>query len=253
MPAVIGLVEKSQKGFLWGLNGADHTSDINSWFFEGVESKRQRLLFLLDTNKAFDSIDHEWIQLVLRKTGFPPWVRFFVRGTLTGVKVAPYFGATPADWIAILRGVKQGCPLSPLLFILCYDPLLYELSKGKFNGCYAFADDLALTAHTLLDFTFAFLTIDEFTHMTGLGINKMKSCVLSSGDEQSKSKLREALASCPGRICHSGSNPCTWEYQSAGTSPWVTSSRSRCAKPKNDCAPQRWRLKAFLFFRAACS
>ena len=71
MPAVLGLVEKSQKGFLWGLSGADHISEINTWFYEGVEKKKQQLLFLLDTNKAFDSIDHEWIDSVLKKVGFP--------------------------------------------------------------------------------------------------------------------------------------------------------------------------------------
>ena len=70
MPAVIGLVEESQKGFLWEQTGADHTTNINSWFFHGVESRVQKLLFLLDTNKAFDSIDHDWIRLVLRKAGF---------------------------------------------------------------------------------------------------------------------------------------------------------------------------------------
>ena len=197
MPAVIGLVEGSQKGFLWEQSGADHTTNINSWFYHGVESKKQKLLFLLDTNKAFDSIDHDWIRLVLRKAGFPPWVQLFVKGTLTNVKVAPYFGVEPSEWIGIFRGVKQGCPLSPLLFVLAYDPLLYQLGKNTWVRCFAFADDLAITALSLSDFIFAFYAIDQFALHTGLGINKKKSCVVSSGDDASNDSLRHELEQCP--------------------------------------------------------
>ncbi len=56
MPAVLGLVDPSQKGFLAGRCGGDHTLDINTFFYEGVEKGIDRLLFLLDTAKAFDSV-----------------------------------------------------------------------------------------------------------------------------------------------------------------------------------------------------
>ena len=41
--------------------------------------------------------------------------------------MAPFFGGPPSCYIPIKRGVKQGCPLSPLLFIISYDPLLTAL------------------------------------------------------------------------------------------------------------------------------
>ena len=56
MPAVLELVEPSKKGFLSEVQGTDHIGDINYYFYEG-ENKLERLLFLLDTAKAFDSID----------------------------------------------------------------------------------------------------------------------------------------------------------------------------------------------------
>ena len=85
-------------------------------------------------------------------------------------------------------------PLSPLLFIL---PLLYRLGKNSSVRCYAFADDLAITVLNLSDFNFAFLEIDRFTLHTGLGINKKKSCVVSSGDDASNDALRHELERCP--------------------------------------------------------
>jgi hypothetical protein len=118
MPVVLDLVDPSQKGFLSGRSGSDHTTDINTFFYEGVEKKIDRLLFLLDTAKAFDSIDHDWIHRVLTHLRFPPWLRFFVRGVLSEVMVSPYFGKGTTHWIDIKRGVKQGCPL-PSPFCSC--------------------------------------------------------------------------------------------------------------------------------------
>ena len=61
MPAVVDYINPSQKGFLAGKNGSDHTVDINKIFYDAVKEKKDHLLFLLDTAKAFDSIDHDWI------------------------------------------------------------------------------------------------------------------------------------------------------------------------------------------------
>ena len=145
MPVVLALVDPSQKGFLEGRSGSEHTTDINTFFYEGVEKKIDRLLFLLDTAKAFDSIDHDWIHVVLARLKFPPWLCFFVRGALHDVKVSPFFGKGSTHLINILRGAKQGCPLSPLLFILSYDPLLHALSSIPNISLFGFADDLAIT------------------------------------------------------------------------------------------------------------
>ena len=127
MPAVAALLDPAQRGFLAGISGHSHVTDINKFFFQGVADNTQRLVFLLDTAKAFDSIDHDWIFKVLRKASFPTWLIHFVRCSLHDVKVGPFFGGSPSCFIPIERGVKQGCPLSPLLFIVSYDPLLSNL------------------------------------------------------------------------------------------------------------------------------
>ena len=57
----------SQKGFLAGKNSGNHIVDINDLFYEAVAQKLSRLLFLLDTAKAFDSVDHDWVHHILEK------------------------------------------------------------------------------------------------------------------------------------------------------------------------------------------
>ena len=92
MPAVDAYVHPSQKGFITGRQGSEHVTEINDLFYKAIKEKKNKLLFLLDTAKAFDSIDHDCITHVLRKAGFPPWFQNFVKGSLSSVKVAPFFG-----------------------------------------------------------------------------------------------------------------------------------------------------------------
>jgi hypothetical protein len=92
---------------------------------------------------------------------------------------------------------KPGCPLSPLIFILAYDPLLSALSALPNLKVFAFADDLAMTAESVEAISPALRIITAFSGLSGLGINRDKSCVISSGPDDSLPGLQEALLGCP--------------------------------------------------------
>ena len=86
---------------------------------------------------------------------------------------------------------------SPLLFIIAYDPLLSRISTLPGISPYAFADDLAFTADTVEIISPALLLISEFSELSGLGINRDKSCVISSAPSSTHSSLRDSLLACP--------------------------------------------------------
>ena len=112
----------------------------------------------LDLAKAFDTVGHRHLQLSLTRMGVcKEWKRLVAdlyEGCTTQVHIDKE-RCTQA--IPILRGVKQGDPLSPILFNIAMDPLLTTLDnsgKGYKYGpgpeqdiaALAFADDLAALA-----------------------------------------------------------------------------------------------------------
>ena len=82
--------------------------------------------------------------------------------------------------IPIKRGVKQGCPFSPLLFVLCFDVLLWRLAKLGGLKAYAYADDLALTTTRPEGLIRALETIRAFSRCSGLGLNARKTVIVTT-------------------------------------------------------------------------
>ena len=79
----------------------------------------------LDREKAFDRIDWSFLRSTLICMGFGPsfisWVDLFYAGVQSAVKVNGF--VTP--FFCLSRGVRQGCPHSPLLYVLlCGGPSL---------------------------------------------------------------------------------------------------------------------------------
>ena len=177
------LIGDYQKMFLPGRMMTDHLRDINESYYQKVQENLDYFILFTDNAKAFDSIHHDFIIAALIKQGFPEWLVNAVGNLLSSVRVSP--SLAPGFGIDIKRGVKQGCPLSPLLFILCYDVLEFKLSFLKNIKVKAAADDLAIETDTLEDAVLAFPVIDSFTIASGLGINRNKTVILSAKDHLS--------------------------------------------------------------------
>ena len=89
------------------------------------------ILVTLDQEKAFDRVDHEFMLRVLRKLGFGPsfchWVGIFYANAFSRILIN---GALSSP-VYLHRGVRQGCPLSPLLYVLVSEVLSTQIRKCK--------------------------------------------------------------------------------------------------------------------------
>jgi hypothetical protein len=177
------LIGQYQKMFLPGRRMTDHLFDLNEDFYHSVLEDEENFILFTDNAKAFDSLRHDFIKAVLKWQGFPSWCCNAVANLLTAVRVFP--SLAPDFFINIERGVKQGCPLSPLLFILCYDVLHHKLSPLDNIVVKAAADDLRVKSKSIKSIIETFPVIDCFTLVSGLGINRDKTVILSSRDHRS--------------------------------------------------------------------
>ena len=178
MPAVDYITESGQKGFVTGRKGEDNIDSLTDLFYSKLNSQKQHYFLFVDTKKAFDSLDHPYMFAVLRHIGMPDWVINVIQALMTDVKVNIILGGAAWGRITILRGVKQGCPLSPILFVLTYDPLLHRLSLHAGTKVWAFADDTAVGHADLETINDVTIDIDIFSRLSGFGVNTDKSTLL---------------------------------------------------------------------------
>ena len=178
-PTVDLILDSAQQGFVKGRLMTKHLRDLNRDFYAKWSSDEEYFVLMTDNAKAFDSINHNFIFKVLAKQGFPNWFINTVRGLLSQAITSPTL--CPSANIPIHRGVKQGCPLSPILFVLIYDPLIRALKQSPDLTPLAAADDLAVCS-TNLDsiFNLAMPEIDSFCAVSGMGINKNKTQIITS-------------------------------------------------------------------------
>ena len=114
-------------------------------------------------------------------------------GCLTSVNFALLINGSPSHFFTASRGIRQGCPLSPLLFILVIEglSLLIEdaCKHGKVKGI-KISKDLSLTHLLFVDDVILFgmgtieewislkVLLDIFCEASGMLINSEKSCFL---------------------------------------------------------------------------
>lgn len=175
-------LEEEQKGFCPGRQGDDHVLDINEFFYSRLAAHERAYLLFLDVRKAFDSLDHNFILGMLEHVGLPPWFRKAIGLLLSQVVVRPVLSSAVDTRIHIRSGVKQGCPLSPLLFVLCYDPLLFALKKKGIRA-FGFADDLATASTAIGGVVTALESFKQFSAASGLTVNVSKTKLIRTEED----------------------------------------------------------------------
>ena len=141
----------------------------------------------LDFSKAFDKVDRDYIFALLDRIGVDNFTKSAIRSIYKQTKAIIEINGYLSQTIVLERGVRQGCPLSALLFILAIEPLLCSVDnsthiKGFVNAkTVAYADDITCLVH-ISSIEALFGTVKDFRDQTQLEINVKKSEILSTNN-----------------------------------------------------------------------
>jgi len=192
---VVGkLVDISQSGFIRRCI-ADNIIAAQEVIFNLQKKKKLGFAFKVDFAKAFDSLDWDFLLEILSARGFGQRWLSWIHAILHSAKAQILVNGSTQGYIRCKRGLRQGDPLSPLLFAIAADSLSAMFShaiKSKVligvpldhsnSICHLqYADDLIIfSGGGREDLRIIKLILYLFEGASGLSINFKKSCLYST-------------------------------------------------------------------------
>ncbi|KAJ8485323.1 hypothetical protein OPV22_017808 [Ensete ventricosum] len=209
------VISPNQAAFLKGrsihhnvLLANDLVKDLHS------KTRGKKICFKADLRKAFDSVNRDFIYMMLHNMGFPQhWVKW-IQCCLETPKFSILFNGSPIGFFGSKNGIRQGDPLSPYLFTIAMEGLSCMLEEAVSNdkikvphygsvyiSHITFADDLIIflrddpvSVSNLADI------LNEFGKVSGLKLNHAKSKVYVGACIDNKDHIAQTLGVAEGNL-----------------------------------------------------
>jgi len=197
---VADLIGETQTAFVNGrqvLDGALIANETVNWL---QKTKKEGVLLKLDFQKAYDTVNLESLDLVLKEMGFDIKWRQWIKVCTTTASISILVNGTPSKPFKMQRGLRQGDPISPYLFVMMTEVLNLLLSKaaqiGLFQGIKVgsravslshlqFADDTLIFSEPRMDYLQNIKNIlYSFQCFSGLKVNYAKSGLVVIGKDE---------------------------------------------------------------------
>ena len=117
LAGVLGsVISSSQSAFLKGRNLVDGVLVVNELVDYAKKVKKDCLIFKVDFEKAYDSVDWVFLEYMMVRVGMcEKWVAW-MKACVFGGSMSILVNGSPTEEINIQRGLKQGDPLAPFYF-----------------------------------------------------------------------------------------------------------------------------------------
>lgn len=159
-------------------------------------------MLLLDFEKAFDSVSWQFLHKTLELCNFGEFFRTWIKVIYSDPKICVTNNGYASSFFSINRGIRQGCPISALLFLLVVESFAEKIrNNSNIKGIKVkneeiiisqFADDTTLFLCDEISVKNVLEVLEHYSKCAGLKINKSKSEVI---------KLGKSVANLPDKIC----------------------------------------------------
>lgn len=189
------VVSPVQTAFIKGrqiLDGPLLLNETIDWY---KRRRKKLMLFKIDFAKAYDSLSWDYLFSILQAMGFgSKWISW-IKACLTSARSSVLVNGSPTEEFPIQRGLRQGDPMAPFLFIIAMEGLhiaINNLVKGNKFKCaninrvrvshLFFADDVMLVGEGNARNMEVIAKALRFFHcISGLKINFDKSSIINIG------------------------------------------------------------------------
>ncbi|XP_050386206.1 uncharacterized protein LOC126802601 [Argentina anserina] len=214
-PLMMNLISPNQVSYVPGRNISDNIMVAQEILFKFKKSSGKQGFFAwkVDLSKAYDRLSWNFIEMVLYDAKFPHSLVKLIMHCISSVSFQISLNGELSESFQGQRGIRQGDPLSPYIFVLCMEKLSHLINTLVDDGLWKpvrasqsgpkishlfFADDLIFFAEASISQANALKKcLDIFCALSGQAVSYEKSLIYCSPNTCS------STATCVSRICGS--------------------------------------------------
>lgn len=169
----------TQKGFTQREGVLEHGFTVDSMLLRAHRGEEDISLAFIDFSDAFGSVSLDLINKALVSAGLDCASQQLINSIVHNNTAKMLTTDGLSDSFQIMRGVRQGDPLSPLLFNMCLELVTRDFQHRSQNHAFlAYADDVVVFTHPS-QMQNALITFADISNAFGLQINQKKSATLT--------------------------------------------------------------------------